>query len=48
MTFAQSFSTAGRVTRVSSSLVDPQHPATLASGISYNPAGALAQMTYGN
>jgi len=38
----------GRTTQITSNYVDLQHPATLVSGISYTPAGAISQLTYGN
>lgn len=51
VTFTQSFDTAGRPMGLTSSLVDANHPATLAtvdSSVGYYPAGALRKMTYGN
>ncbi len=48
VTFTHTFDAAARVTQLSSSLVDAQHPGTLASGITYNPAGAMTLMSYGN
>ena len=36
------------VTQLTSSIADSQHPATLATMNSFTPAGAVAQMTYGN
>ena len=50
-TYTQSFDTVGRVTQLSSSWVDSQHPATLAtvdSTVGYYPHGALRKMTLGN
>jgi RHS repeat-associated protein len=47
-TYTQSFNTAAQVTQVTSSLNDAQHPGTLASGLVYNPAGALEYMLFGN
>ncbi len=51
VTFTQSFDSAGRVSGLTSSLVDSQHPATLFtadSSVGYYPHGALRKMTYGN
>jgi RHS repeat-associated protein len=48
VTITQSFDSAGRVTQLTSNIVDPLHPATLATINSYTPAGAVSQMTYGN
>lgn len=45
------YDTAGRTNGVTSSLVDSQHPATLATvdpSVGYYPTGALRKMTYGN
>jgi RHS repeat-associated protein len=47
-TYTQTFNAASRVTQLNSNWVDFQHPAVMASGISYNPAGAMRQITYGN
>src|SRR5260221_10812348 len=50
-TFTQTFDSAGRLTQVSSNLVDAQHPATLATidpGVGYYPAGGLRKVTLGN
>ncbi len=50
-TLTQSFDTAGRVTQLSSSYVDANHPATLAtvdSSLGFYPTGALRKITYGN
>jgi RHS repeat-associated protein len=51
VTFTQTFDAAGRPTGLTSSLVDSQHPATLAttdSSVGYYSHGALRKMTYGN
>ena len=51
ITFSYQYDTAGRPTAVTSSLVDSQHPATLAtvdSSLGYYPLGALRKMTLGN
>jgi RHS repeat-associated protein len=51
ITFSQSFDSVGRVTNLTSSLVDPQHPATLATvdpSIGYYPTGAIQKLTLGN
>jgi len=48
VTLTQTFNTAARPTQLSSSLVDSQHPATLASSLSYSPIGSFSQMTLGN
>jgi RHS repeat-associated protein len=47
-TYTQTFDTAGHGTQLNSSWVDSQHPATMLSGISYNPANAMTKLTYGN
>src|SRR5262249_51164745 len=47
-TYTQTFSGASRVTQLTSSWVDSQHPATMVSGITYSPAGDVKKMTYGN
>jgi RHS repeat-associated protein len=47
-TFTQTFNAAARLTQLTSSLNDAQHPGTLASGLTYNAAGALIAMTLGN
>jgi RHS repeat-associated protein len=47
-TYTQTFSAASRVSQLNSNWVDPQHPAVMASGISYNPAGAMRWIAYGN
>ncbi len=47
-TYTQSFDSVGRVTQLNSSWVDSQHPATMLSGISYNPANGMTKITYGN
>jgi RHS repeat-associated protein len=51
VTFTQSFDTAGRVAGLTSTFVDSQHPATLAtvdSSVGYFPAGAIRKITLGN
>jgi RHS repeat-associated protein len=51
VTFTQSFDTAGRPVQLTSSLVDAQHPSTLASvdsSVGYYPSGALRKVTLGN
>jgi len=51
VTFTQSFDTAGRLTGLTSSLVDSQHPAALATvapSVGYLPDGAIQAMTLGN
>jgi RHS repeat-associated protein len=48
ITISSAFNTAGLPTQVTSNYVDSQHPATLVSGITYTPAGAIQQLTYGN
>lgn len=51
VTISQSFNLAGRLTSVTSSWVDSQHPATLLSVDSTNgywPAGLVHKMAYGN
>ena len=48
LTISYGYNGAARPTQVTSSLVDAQHPATLVSGISYTPAGAISQLTFGN
>ena len=47
-TFYQSFDSAGRVTQLTSSFVDAQHPGTLATVNSYYPSGQVKQLTLGN
>ncbi|MFY9531631.1 MAG: RHS repeat-associated core domain-containing protein [Candidatus Acidiferrales bacterium] len=47
-TITQAFDTAGRVTSLSSSFVDANHPATLATVSKYWPSGAPELSTYGN
>ncbi len=48
LTISYAYDAAGRATQLTSSYVDSQHPATLVSGVTYSPAGAIAQLTYGN
>src|SRR5208337_1878214 len=48
VTFSLTYGGAGRPTALTSNLVDSAHPATLASGITYTPAAAAKQLTYGN
>ena len=51
ITFSQAFDTAARAIQLTSSLVDSQHPATLAttdSSVGYYPHGAVSKMTFGN
>jgi RHS repeat-associated protein len=48
VSFTQTFDSAARVTQVTSSLNDAQHPATLVSGVQYAPNGSINQLTYGN
>jgi len=47
-TFTQTLNPLEQVTQIASSWVDAQHPATLASGISYHAIGAISSLTYGN
>ena len=50
VTLTQSFDIAGRATKLTSSTVDSQHPATLATtdpSVGYYPHGALRKMTFG-
>jgi len=50
-TFTQSFDVVGRPTGLSSSLVDANHPATLATvdpSLGYYPHGAVRKVTFGN
>ena len=48
-TLTQSYDSVGRVIALTSSLTDlPLHPPTLVSGVTYNPAGQITAMTYGN
>jgi RHS repeat-associated protein len=47
-TLTDSYDSAGRVTQLTSNLVDANHPATLATINSFTPAGAASQITYGN
>jgi RHS repeat-associated protein len=51
ITFNQQFDSAGRVSQLTSSWVDAQHPATLAtvdSSVGYWPTGALRKVALGN
>jgi hypothetical protein len=48
VTFSQSFDSAGRVTQLTSSWVDAQHPATLATVSQVFPSGAPELLNYGN
>jgi RHS repeat-associated protein len=51
VTLTQSFDPAGRPMQLTSSLVDAQHPSTLASvdsSVGYYPSGALRKVTLGN
>ena len=51
LTISYAYSGAGRVTTVTSSYIDSQHPATLATldpSIGYFPNGAIRKMTLGN
>jgi len=51
ITFNQSFDSAGRVTQLTSSLVDGQHPSPLAtvdSSVGYWPTGAVRKVSLGN
>ncbi|NDQ55551.1 MAG: RHS repeat protein [Acidipila sp.] len=51
VTFTQSFDGAGRVTSLTSSYIDAQHPATLATvdpTVGYHPHGAIRKLTLGN
>ena len=51
VTISYSYDSADRPTAVTSSLVDSQHPATLATvdpSVGYYPTGAIRKMTYGN
>lgn len=47
-TFTQGLNPLEQVTQIASSWVDAQHPATMASGISYHATGAISSLTYGN
>ena len=47
-TYTQTFSGTSQITQLNSSWVDSQHPAIMASGISYSPVGAVTKMNYGN
>ncbi len=46
--FTQSFNTGARVTQVTASGSDPNHPATLVSNVHYNAAGNVISGTFGN
>ncbi|MGH9392936.1 MAG: hypothetical protein ACRD1E_02115, partial [Terriglobales bacterium] len=48
VTLASTYDLAGRPQSLSSSLVDPQHPATLASGVQYNAFKEPVAITMGN
>ncbi len=48
MLITTEYNTANRLTKVTSSVSDPDHPSTLASGISYTAAGAIRSASYGN
>jgi len=51
VTFTQTINAAGRLTQVTSSLVDAQHPATLVTvdpAVGYHPHGAIKKMLLGN
>jgi RHS repeat-associated protein len=48
-TLTQTYNSFGQVTALTSSLTDPPyHPPTLISGVTYDPAGQITAMTYGN
>ena len=47
-TFSNAYDAAGRLTGLTSSLVNATHPGTLFSGGTYNPLGGLTQGTYGD
>jgi len=47
-TFTQQFDNSGRVTQLTSSLNDSQHPGTLASNFGYSPTGAVQYVKFGN
>jgi YD repeat-containing protein len=47
-TFTQTFNVGGRISSVTSSWSDSQHPASLATGIHYNAVGGLEIETLGN
>jgi RHS repeat-associated protein len=48
VTISYTYDSAARPISVTSTLVDSQHPGTLASGLSYAPTSAFTQMTLGN
>jgi RHS repeat-associated protein len=48
VTFGYAYNTAARLTTLTSSLSDANHPATLLSNVTYNPLGATATATLGN
>jgi len=47
-TFTYTNNVIGQPTSIGSSLSDSNHPATLASSVTYTPFGAVSSMTYGN
>ncbi|HXX43309.1 MAG TPA: RHS repeat-associated core domain-containing protein [Candidatus Acidoferrales bacterium] len=48
VTFSGTYNLGGRLTQMTSSLSDSQHPATLVSGVHYNAAGASVSSALGN
>jgi len=48
LTISYGYNGVARPTQITSNYVDSQHPATLASGITYNAAAAVTKLTYGN
>ncbi|HXZ81282.1 MAG TPA: hypothetical protein VEG30_15240, partial [Terriglobales bacterium] len=48
VTFGYSRNTAGRVSAITSTLNDSQHPGTLLSGVHYNALGEITSGTMGN
>lgn len=48
VTLTRGYNSAAQPSQLTSNWVDSQHPATVASGITYTAAGAVAQMIYGN
>jgi len=48
VTFGGTYNVGDRLTQMTSSLSDSQHPATLVSGLHYNGAGATVSSTLGN
>jgi len=48
VTISYGYDTAARLSSVTSSLVDTNHPATLLSGATYNAPGALTSAAFGN